>query len=88
MNIYIEYFIKNVKFIFLSCLGLNCRIVGCFVGCSVYTLLAMLIINMILYDFIGEIGFECYTQCVFVDEVGVKCSTQCAYVRLSLSLNY
>ena len=59
-----------------------------FVGCSVYILLVMLLIDRILYDFFGEVGLECSTQCVFVDEVGVKCSTQCPYVSQSLILGY
>ena len=48
----------------------------------------MLIIEINLYDFFGEVGFKCSTQCVFVDEVGVKCSTQCASVSQRLILGY
>jgi hypothetical protein len=54
-----------------------------FVCCNVYILLSMLIIEIILYIFLGETCLECSTQCVFVDEVGVECSTICAYVRTS-----
>ena len=41
----------------------------------------MQIIEIILYDFFGEVGFKCSTQCVFIDEVGVKCSIQMCLCR-------
>ena len=57
-------FHKKMYFI-IMCGHKYAFITWCYVGYNVYILLDMLITTILLYDFFGEVGFECSTQLSF-----------------------